>query len=284
MSEVSARIAQLWTYPVKSCGGVNSTEAVLTDAGLDLDRAWMVVDTEGEFVSQRELPRMALVQVQMKRFELVLRAPGMLALHLNIEAAEAPTRVRVWSDVVPAYDMGDVAAQWFSDFLGQRLRLVRFDPDHRRLSDPKWTGGIEALNQFSDGFALLAVGAASLAQFNDWLAAAGQPPVGMERFRPNIVLDGLEAFDEDRLDGLLIETGSGPVRLKAVKPCVRCSIPDVEPQTAQTGVAVGDALRRHRSDPRMGGAPTFGVNLIVEQGDGMTLAVGQPAHGHIRFD
>ena len=116
MSDVTATIARLFVYPVKSCAGVEVQEAVLTDMGLDLDRAWMVVDSDGEFVSQRELPRMALVKPQLKTYDIILRAPGMLALHLSIDGVEQPARVRVWDDEVPAYDMGDVAAQWFSDF------------------------------------------------------------------------------------------------------------------------------------------------------------------------
>ena len=78
------------------------------------------------------------------------RSPGMLALHIAFDRVEVPVRVRVWDDEVAAYDMGDIAAQWFSDFLGRRLRLVRFDPEHRRLSNLQWTGGVEAVNQFSD--------------------------------------------------------------------------------------------------------------------------------------
>ncbi len=189
--EFAARIARLFVYPVKSCAGIEVTEAVLTDTGLDLDRAWMVVDEQGTFVSQRELPRMALVRTQLKRDEVVLRAPGMLALHLAIDEVEGPARVRVWDDEVSAYDMGAVAAQWFSDFLGRRLRLVRFDPEQRRLSSLKWTGGVEAPNQFADAFPLLVASEASLAGLNERLASAGQPPVGIERFRPNIVLAGV---------------------------------------------------------------------------------------------
>jgi uncharacterized protein YcbX len=127
--EATARVARLFVYPVKSCAGVELREAVLTETGLDLDRAWMVVDEAGEFVSQRELPRMALIRPQLKLSEVVLRAPGMLALHLAIDTVEEPVRVRIWDDEVAAYDMGAVAAQWFSDFLGSKLRLVRFDPD-----------------------------------------------------------------------------------------------------------------------------------------------------------
>ncbi|MFP5325821.1 MAG: MOSC domain-containing protein, partial [Gammaproteobacteria bacterium] len=118
-ADVQARIARLFVYPVKSCAGVELTEALLTETGLDLDRAWMVVDAQGRFVSQREVPRMALVKVQLKLHEVVLRAPGMLALHLQIDEVEGPATVQVWDDRVPAFDMGPVAAQWFSDFLGR---------------------------------------------------------------------------------------------------------------------------------------------------------------------
>jgi len=273
-AEVQAQIAGLFVYPIKSCAGVALTEAVLTETGLDLDRAWMVVDTQGEFVSQRELPRLALVQVQLKWNEVILRAPGMLSLHLHADRVEAATRARVWDDEVPAYDMGDTAAQWFSDFLGQKLRLVRFDPDYRRLSSPQWTGGIEAPNQFSDGFALLVASQASLEGFNARLAAGGHAPVGMDRFRPNIVLSGLQAHDEDRLGAMQVHADA-PVQLLPVKPCTRCSIPDIDPTTAVAGTVVGDTLQAYRRNNTLGGATTFGMNAIVREGDGAVLRVGQ---------
>lgn len=272
--EVTARIARLFVYPVKSCAGIEVQEAVLTETGLDLDRAWMVVDAEGEFVSQRELPRMALIRPQLRLSDVVLRAPGMLALHLSIDAVEEPVKVRVWDDVVPAYDMGAIAAQWFTDFLGQPLRLVRFDPDHRRLSSLDWTKGVEAPNQFSDGYPLLVASSASMDQLNAKLAAAGQAPVGIERFRPNIVLDGLEAHDEDRLDVLRI-AADGPVELRPVKPCPRCPIPDIDPATAESTPVVGDMLRTYRQDARVNGAITFGMNAIVLRGADQLLKVGQ---------
>jgi uncharacterized protein YcbX len=280
--EVTARIARLFVYPVKSCAGVELEEAVLTDAGLDLDRAWMVVDEQGEFVSQRELPRMALVRPQLKRSDVVLRAPGMLALHLAIDAVEQPAQVRVWDDVVPAFDMGAVAAQWFTDFLGRPLRLVRFDPEHRRLSDLRWTEGAEAPNQFSDGYPLLVASMASLAQLNAKLEKAGHGPVGIERFRPNIVLDGIESHDEDRLSTLRIAAAE-PVELRPVKPCARCPIPDIDPATAVSTPEVGDTLRTYRSDERVGGAITFGMNAIVVRGDGETLKVGQAVEADWNF-
>lgn len=139
-SDLSGTIARLFVYPVKSCAGIEVQEALLTETGLDLDRAWMVVDAQGVFLTQRALPRMALIRPQLKSEEMVLRAPGMLALHVAIDAVEAPATVTVWRDTVPAWDMGAVAAQWFTDFLGQPCRLVRFDPEYRRLSSMDWTG------------------------------------------------------------------------------------------------------------------------------------------------
>jgi uncharacterized protein YcbX len=283
-ADVSARLARLFVYPVKSCAGVEVREAVLTETGLDLDRAWMVVDAQGEFVTQRELPRMALVKPQIKVHEVVLRAPGMLALHLQIDTVEEPVRVRVWKDEVPAFDMGGVAAQWFSDFLGRKLRLVRFDPEHRRLSSLEWTGGAEALNQFSDGYPLLVASTASLNELNARLAAAGHAPVGIERFRPNIVLEGLEAHDEDRLDLIRIETGEGEVQVRPVKPCARCPIPNIDPATGESDPAVTDTLQGYRANARVGGAISFAMNAIVVAGFEQTLRVGQAASGSLQFD
>ena len=117
--DLQATIARLFVYPVKSCAGVELPEVLLTETGFEFDRAWMVVDAHNEFVTQRQLPRMQLIQPQMKHTEVVLRAPGMLALHLAFDRVEKPVRVRVWRDEVAAYDMGDIAAQWFSDFLSE---------------------------------------------------------------------------------------------------------------------------------------------------------------------
>ena len=269
-----ARIARLFVYPVKSCAGVEVGKALLTETGLDLDRAWMVVDHAGRFVTQRQLPRMALVRPQIKHSEVVLRAPGMLSLHLSIDSVEEPLKVRIWDDEVDAYDMGKVAAQWFSDFLGQPLRLVRFDPDARRRSKERWTGGAEALNQFSDGFPLLVLGEAALDELNGRLAAAGHAAVGIERFRPNIVLAGLPAHEEDRVPHLTIAAGE-PVELRLVKPCGRCPIPNIDPATAEVSPHVLATLLQYRRNELIDGKAAFGMNAIVVRGFDQTLRVGQ---------
>ncbi|WP_066266867.1 MOSC domain-containing protein [Hydrogenophaga palleronii] len=291
-ADVQATIAQLWVYPVKSCAGIPLTEVELTDTGLLYDRAWMVVDAQGEFVTQRELPRMALIQTAFKMGQLVLRAPGMLALHLALDAAEGPLKVRVWGDEVMACDMGDLAAQWFSDFLGpeapahlKRLRLARFDPEVRRVSSLKWTGGREAVTQFADGFSLLVTSTASLDELNSRLGAAGHAAVDMQRFRPNIVLAGIEAHDEDRIGAMRIHTGDGAGALiDPVKPCGRCPIPNIDPATATSSPEVSDTLQGYRQDPRLDGAITFGMNAIVLEGDAQMLRVGQAVGADWKFD
>jgi hypothetical protein len=282
--DVSAQISQLWVYPIKSCAGIRVKEALLIETGLEFDRAWMVVDEAGHFVTQREIPRMALVQPQFKLSDMVLRAPGMLSLHISLQNVEQAVRVRVWDDEVAAFDMGDTAAQWFSDFLGRKLRLVRFDPDQQRLSSKKWTFEVDAPNQFADGFPVLVLSEASLDGLNARLVAAGKPAVGIERFRANVVLSGVDAHDEDRLDTLHIDTADGVVQLKGVKPCPRCPIPNIDPATATVSPDVGDALQAYRSNPVVNGALSFGMNALVLQGLEHALREGQRVQANFRFD
>ena len=292
-ADVQARLARLFVYPIKSCAGIEMPEVLLTETGLEFDRAWMVVDAEGSFVTQREMPRLALVRPQLKHYDMVLRAPGMLALHVALESVEGPVEVTIWDEAVKAYDMGDVAAQWFSDFLNaerpqgvaaQRYRLVRFDPEHKRLSNKRWTGGLDAENQFSDGYPLLVLSQAALDGLNARLAETGHAPVGIERFRPNLVLDGIEAHDEDRLDVLAIATDEGTARLRMAKPCPRCPIPDIDPATALSRPEVGDTLRRYRASTALDGAIAFGMNAIVLDGIDHALRPGQAASADYRFD
>ncbi len=277
-------LSSLHVHPVKSCAGVAVDEALLIETGLEFDRAWMVVDESGEFITQREQPRMALVKPKLRTDDIQLRAPGMLALHLRLDTADQPCRVKVWDDTVAAYDMGDLAAQWFSDFLGRRVRLARFDPAERRLADARWTGPFESETAFSDGFPLLVTSTASLAELNRRLLAAGHDAVAMQRFRPNIVLDGVEdAHGEDFIDELTIESPDGQVLLKLVKPCGRCTIPDVDLASALQGHAVADTLAAYRVEPRIGGGLAFGMNAIIVSGVLHRLRVGARVQARLNF-
>jgi uncharacterized protein YcbX len=287
-----ATIAQLWVYPIKSCAGVSLTQAELTDDGLLFDRSWMVVDAHGDFVSQRECPRMALIQPTLTPTrQLLVSAPGMRDLSVDETSVAQPLRVRVWDDEVAALDMGESASSWFTQCLNPegdpalgRLRLVRFDPQGRRVSDRRWTGEREATTQFADGFAVLVTSEASLDGLNTRLTQAGHASVDQRRFRPNIVLAGVAAHDEDRVCALTVDTGAGGATLEAVKPCGRCPIPNIDPDTALSSSAVGDTLQTYRVDLQQKGAITFGMNAVVRAGAGEVLRVGQGVQGDWRFD
>lgn len=290
--EINAIIAALYVYPVKSCAGVQVNEAILTETGLEFDRAWMLVDEQGEFVTQRELPRMCLIQPTLKHYEMVLRAPGMLALHIALNAVEQPCRASVWGQDCAAYDMGDTAAQWFSDFLAQelpagtramKLRMVRFDPEHQRASNKQWTQDVVALNQFSDGYPMLVLSDAAVSALNARLTAQGQAAVTVQRFRPNIVLAGMQAHDEDQIATMHITTAEGNVELALVKPCPRCPIPNVNPLTGVPSPEVGDTLQSYRQDARLDGAVTFGMNAITLQGFEQVLRVGLAVGANYAF-
>ena len=284
MSDVSGVVARLYVYPIKSCSGTEVQESVLTATGLAMDRAFMLVDADGNFLTQRELPRMALIQPLLSNADLALNAPGIEPLRISLASGELSMRVKIWADLVAARDMGEAAAKWFSRFLGQPARLVHFDEKHRRLSNMHWTGGIEAPNRFSDGYPLLVIGESSLDLFNRRMLSAGYAAVGMDRFRPNIVIAGLEPHDEDRVDAFRIASGGDEILLKPVKPCSRCPIPNINPTTATSTPEVGDILQTYRTDPRVDGAITFGMNAIVLQGENATLRLGQAVHADFQFD
>lgn len=270
---MDASIAQLFVYPIKGCRGIAVERATLAATGLEIDgigdREWVVVDDEGEFLSQRELPRMALIETRLTPSALRLKAPGMLLLEVPFASEGDVVNVRVWNDSVAAVTQGDVADAWFSSFLGRPCRLMRFDPEGRRLSNVRYTGATESPYKFADAFALLIASTTSLADLNARLARRGVAAVGIERFRPNIVLTGVEAFEEDYVERLV----TGSVELRVVKPCVRCSVPNVEPTTGETSNEPGDTLAVYRDNARAGGV-TFGVNAIVTAGVGAELSCG----------
>jgi len=269
-----ACIAALHCYPLKSARGIELASALLTSAGLDQDRRWMVLSSTGRFMTQREVPALARIHPALDAQGLTLTAAGRPSLRVSPTAlsaadqAAATRTVRVWRDDCQAIDEGDAAAAWLTALLGHECRLVRFAPEQRRLSDRHWTGTLEAENRFSDGFPVLVIGAASLTELNARLPA----PLPMNRFRPNLVLDGLEPFDEDRID----ELGDGELRLKLVKPCTRCVITTTNQDTATVeGEEPLATLRRYRYDPALRGV-AFGQNAVIVAGAGTTLRRGQP--------
>lgn len=262
-----ATLTDLHTYPVKSCRGIRSDAARLTATGLRDDRHWMFVRPNGRFVTQRELPRLALVLTSLDAEALTLAAPGRAPLRVPREARTATLDVNVWSFDGRGIDCGDDASAWVSEFLGTPLRLVRFDADAPRVCSPEWTPGTRAVTEFADGFPMLVISRASLAGLNARLPAA----LPMERFRPNLVIDGVDAFDEDRIH----ELRADGITIRIVKPCARCAITTTDQQTGERdGVEPLETLKKFRFDRALRGV-TFGQNAIPIDGLGLDLRVGQ---------
>jgi uncharacterized protein YcbX len=261
------RITGLNIYPVKSCRGIALTQARITETGFAHDREWMVVTPEYRFLTQRERPLLAQIETALTGDQLVLRKPGGAALTLPMDLTGPEVEVTIWRDKAAAFDAGDAAAAWFTEHLGKPARLVRFDKRRERPSSKDWTGGLVALNQFADGYPFLLISQGSLDELNRRL----EQPLPMNRFRPNIVVDGLPPFGEDSVDEFI----AGEARLKVVKPCDRCVITTTDQLTGErTGDQPLRALREFRFDRSMRGV-LFGQNLILTGGVGNELKVGQ---------
>lgn len=261
------QITGLNIYPVKSCRGIALTQAQITETGFAHDREWLVATPEGRFLTQRERPQLAQIETALTDEHLILRKPHGAELRLPFDMTGAEVEVTIWRAKAPGFDAGEQAASWLTEHLGKPVRLVRFDKRHKRASDTKWTGGALALNQFSDGYPWLLISQGSLDELNRRL----DKPLPVNRFRPNIVVDGLPPFGEDSVD----EFVAGEVRLKVVKPCDRCVITTTDQITGErTGEEPLKALKEFRFDRNLRGV-LFGQNMILTGGVGKLLKVGQ---------
>jgi hypothetical protein len=280
-------LSQLLLYPIKSCAGFAVEEATLLESGLAAqgvhDREWMLVTEAGQFLTQREFPRMALIESRPGGGNLRVRAPGMGELLLPLAwQDDAPVRqVQIWDDRVSAADCGETAAGWFAEALGTRepVRLVRFRHDVVRPTSVKWTGGVPAQTRFADAYPLLLIGQSSLDDLNLRLRAAGRDALPMDRFRPNLVVAGMEAFEEDYTASL----STGAAEIRPVKPCARCPIPSIDQATGVPGPDPLDILQTYRANPKLDGAVCLGMNCIVSAGAGSGLRVGQELAVELAF-
>ncbi|MCC2974085.1 MOSC domain-containing protein [Massilia sp. IC2-476] len=280
-----ATVTELIIYPIKSCAGISVPEAQFLVSGLVAggvhDREWMLVTRDGQFLTQREYPRMALLTPRIIGDAVEVSAPGMPPLRLPLahDAGAPGITVQIWDHSVLAADCGDAAAAWFGDAIGGACRLVRFRPDVQRPTSTKWTGSAPSETRFADGYPILVIGQASLDDLNSRLVAAGRTALPMNRFRPNLVVDGLEAFEEDYVESF---TGGG-LALRPVKPCARCPIPAIDQATGIPGPDPLDILQAYRANPRMEGAVCMGMNAIVTAGEGGRLHIGQELDASIAF-
>jgi uncharacterized protein YcbX len=254
-------VSHLNVYPVKSCRGIPLGLATLDRWGIHQDRNWMVVDADGLFVSQRTQPRLALVEPALGPERLTLRAPDMPKLELPVTGRAGPERqVTVWKDASRALDQGEAAAEWFSAYLGMPARLVRVGAGFKRaVNEVIYPAGAEVA--FADAYPLLVLSRASLDDLNSRLSV----PVPMNRFRPNLVIDGCPAYAEDSWNRIRI----GEVTFQVATACVRCVMTTIDQATAEPSKEPLATLATFR---RSEGGVIFGRNAI-HQGVG-TVRVG----------
>jgi hypothetical protein len=264
-----ARIASLHVYPVKSCRGIDVDSFLLTDTGPEWDRRWMIVTTAGVFITQRSHPAMATIAVAIQGEVLRLTAAGRTTLEVPVDHRGQSWPVVVWKSECLGVDAGDEAAAWLSETLGEPLRLVRQDPAKPRLANAQYVGPEPTPVSFADAYPILMISRASLEELNRRLPS----PIPMARFRPNVVIDGVDAHAEDAMTRFR----AGPVVLRGVKHCDRCPITTTDQRTGERDPHQQPlrTLATYRHDYVLKGV-TFGQNCVVEAGFGSRLAVGAP--------
>ena len=245
-------LSQIFIYPIKSARGMAVNEAEIDITGPLQDRRWMLVDDDGLFLSQRRLPRMALISPRFDGGDLIVEAPNMSPLVIRSWSGEGDwIPVRLWRDQLQLPHPNPKCSEWFSSYLGQSCRLVYLAPTVVRPVEPPYDNPNWRVS-LADGYPLLLVTQASLDLLNERLPA----PVTVERFRPNLVIAGASAHEEDQWRRLRI----GNVEAAVVKPCARCSIVLVDPHTGERGIEPLQTLARYRRKPQK---VLFAQNALV---------------------
>ena len=263
------RLSEIIRYPIKSCRGTSVARAWVGRRGIEHDRRWMIVDDTGRFVTQREEHRLALVDVTIDGDDMLVSAREHSGVTLPLVLGEGdPVRVGIWRSEVDAV-VHPLGSAWFAAFLGREVRLVYMQESALRGVNPKY-GAPEDVVSFADGYPLLLTSEGSLRDLGDRIEARGGERVPMIRFRPNVVVTGVPPWDEDAWGAFTI----GGVPFRAPKPCDRCVITTIDPETAR---AESEPLRtlatfRRWSLPSQPAGVWFGVNLVPDEAG--PIAVG----------
>jgi uncharacterized protein len=262
-------ITALTIYPIKGCQGIALEQAHALSEGLGIklsngeflhDREFMVVDSAGNFLTQREVAQLATIKVSILADSLILSAPQHENLYLPLNGKKRPRDVLVWNFSGSGLDMGPIALGWFTKVLGRPAALVQFNRDVPR--DCKPLGSLASKTFFADSFGYLLIGEASVVDLEERLRAHHQHStleLPVNRFRANIVLNDLGAYEEDFLHTASV---SG-LTFEVVSKCVRCNVPGIDQASGEIQVATPTALLdTFRLDEALGGS-TIGVNAIL---------------------
>ena len=244
-----ATLGQILIYPIKSCAGIEVSEAIVTARGLQFDRHWMVIDETGVFVTQREEPRMSqiLLSISKSGFEASF---GSTRVYLDPLEPGPSQIVRVWNDEVVSIVCRPEVNDWFSNVLNRPVRVVKMAEDSRRLVDQKFANNDDVVS-FADGFPFLLLSKASIEELRNRMPRAGD----VLRFRPNLVIEGVSAHAEDDMGEFQI---SG-IRFRCAKPCARCVIPAIDPASGNKEPEINRVLSKYR---KFDGKILFGQNLV----------------------
>ncbi|KAJ8627779.1 hypothetical protein MRB53_021086 [Persea americana] len=292
-TEPTATVSSIFIYPIKSCRGISVSQACITSTGFRWDRQWLIVNSKGRANTQRVEPKLALVEVELPKeafFDgweptndsyLVIRAPGMDTLKVPLSrSCEVIDGVSVWEWSGSALDEGAEASEWFSKYIGKPSRLVRFNTaSETRIVDPNYAQGYKTM--FSDGYPFLLLSQGSLNALNNIL----EVPLPINRFRPNILVDGCEPFAEDQWTVMKINN----LTCNGVKLCSRCKVPTINQETGIAGSEPTETLKKFRSDKvlrptnKQRGNVYFGQNLVCKEscsasGKEKYIKVGDPVY------
>ena len=247
-------LSEINIYPIKSTRRISLQTAYVEPRGIQFDRRWMVVGEAGMFMSQRDFPRLTLISARIDSDVLYVNAPGMPMLELPVRPHFSDVvQVQVHDDVTQGVSVGEEAKNWFSNFLGAPCRLVFMPDEILRPVGPDYSRGGDVVS-FADAFPLMLISQSSLDDLNTRLTV----PVPMDRFRPNIVIRGCGAYDEDTWKKIRI----GEVVFRLVKPCSRCVTTTVDQATGVQGKEPLATLSQYR---KVNGNVFFGQNVIPEK-------------------
>ena len=273
-------------YPIKSCAGISLPTADLTAHGLRsgwvYDRAWMVVDTAGNMMSQRNYPQMARIKTLLQDGQLRVHCLGLDLPDLNLpqQVTGENMQVTIWDDTFAALRQNAAINAWFSAALGETCYLVRMSPQTTRMTSAKWSGSDQAAFHFADGYPYLITNLHSLAELNGRLQQAERPALRMDRFRANLVLDQLAAYEEDYLSEISFDNGAN---LRLVKPCSRCNMPSIDQDSGNIGPDPLDIMQSYRAKDIVDGGICFGMNALLNHGQGLTVQVGMAVQAELAF-
>ena len=253
-------LSEINIYPVKSCAGISRPASKLDAMGLKYDRRWMIVDVAGKMLTQRSHPQLALIETSLTQGQLTLSSFGMDEFIVPPGSDDAPRmKVTVWNDTVNAWRI-EAADQWLKQTVGDDCHLVQIPDSEVRVCDQAYAQPGDRTG-FADGFPLLLISRASLDDLNTRL----EHPVEMRRFRPNLVIDGCDAYEEDTWSEIRI----GDVAMRVVKPCSRCVITTVDPDSGE--VSAGEPLQTLATYREKDGKVFFGQNVIHNAPGELTL-------------